>query len=334
MYDLKTALENMGYRLSDCGDSWRTSALYRGGKNSTSVLIYKNTGIWYDYGQGLGPLPYKKLVELTADEEDVEKYLVELSEFSKQTQNEFIEMSKIYDSSILKNLLPSYKMYLDKGISEECLKEYQCGFAGGGKLYRRIVFPIYNQLGQIHGFSGRKVDNQTDAPKWKHIGKRREWIYPCCLPNFSTENGEDIILCESIGDSMALSENGFKDRHIVLFGLTPSSAVIGHLISVNPKRIIIATNNDLDSEINRGKVAALKAYLSLSAVFDSEKLSIKLPLANDFGDMHEAGMDFDKWANSADQSKGILKEASELIKHPKLKFTIAQKRALTQLNYG
>jgi len=336
MSDLKTALETLGYRLSDNGDSWRTSAVYRSGQNSTSILIYKNTGVWYDYGQGIGPLPYRKLVELTAGTRDIDQFLVELGEFSSAPQNEFIEMSKRYPKSILDDLLPSYKFYLDKKIREDTLKNvYHAGFASGGKLYRRIVFPIFDEGDSIIGFSGRKIDNDNDAPKWKHLGKRREWVYPYYTHHyFSTaavaRGSNEMILVESIGDSLALSEHCMWN-HLVLFGLTPSSKVISKLLEINPKRIIIATNNDLDSEINRGKLAAIKAYLSLLTVFDANKIVINLPLANDFGDMHEAGMDFNKWENSADQTQDVLAEGRALLKNPKAQFTKAQRSALEKL---
>jgi len=336
MSDLKVALESLGYRLSDNGDSWRTSAVYRGGRNGTSLLIYKNTGVWYDYGQGIGPLPYRKLVELTAGTQDIDKFLVELAEFSAPPQNEFIEMSKRYPESILDNLLPSYKFYLDKKIGEVTLKNvYRAGFASGGKLYRRIVFPIFDEENSIIGFSGRKVDNDNDAPKWKHLGKRREWVYPYHNhPYFSTcavaRGCNEMILVESIGDSLALSENCMWN-HLVLFGLTPSSKVISKLLEINPKRIIIATNNDLDSEINRGKIAALKAYLTLSSVFDRDKLVINLPTANDFGDMHQLGMSFNEWEKRENQADEILKEGAKLMNDKRVSFTAAQRAALAEL---
>ena len=45
----RDVLEELGYKLVDCGDSWRTSAIYRGGDNPTAVKVYKNTGVWTDY---------------------------------------------------------------------------------------------------------------------------------------------------------------------------------------------------------------------------------------------------------------------------------------------
>ena len=45
----KEILENLGYKLSDHGSYWRTSALYRSGDNPTALQIYKDSGVWKDY---------------------------------------------------------------------------------------------------------------------------------------------------------------------------------------------------------------------------------------------------------------------------------------------
>ena len=325
----------MGYRLGDNGDSWRTSAAYRGGNNPSSVLVYKNSGVWYDYGQGIGPLPYRKLVSLTLksdDESIIEKFLIEAQEFFISPTNEYIEMSKIYPNSVLEDLLPSYKFYLDKGISEGTLKEYQCGFCSSGRMYRRIVFPIFNSHKQIHGFSGRKIDNDNSAPKWLHTGKRREWVYPA---NLASADYNEIFLVESIGDSLALAEHGIKN-HLVTFGLTPSSSLIGQLMMINPKKIVLAMNNDSHTSINAGRLSAIKTYISLLKVFDKDKLEIKLPTLNDFGEMHEHNMDFQGWLKQPYQTKEIIQIGSGLLSDQNVGavFNGVQRAALKKLSNG
>ena len=92
----------------------------------------------------------------------------------------------------LDKLFPNYSFYKKKGISEETQKKFQVGLAGVGKMYRRMVFPIYNEHQQIIGFSGRKVDDNNNYPKWKHLGKRNSWVYPAF--NSSTNVLEEITL--------------------------------------------------------------------------------------------------------------------------------------------
>ena len=61
--DVKSVLEELGYKLVDCGDSWRTSAIYRGGDNPTAVKVYKNTGVWTDYVHANKSMPLAALVQ-------------------------------------------------------------------------------------------------------------------------------------------------------------------------------------------------------------------------------------------------------------------------------
>ena len=68
--DVKSVLEKLGYRLSDFGDSWRTSALYRGGDNPTALKVYKNSGVWTDYVDGNKSMPLAALVQKTLGTND------------------------------------------------------------------------------------------------------------------------------------------------------------------------------------------------------------------------------------------------------------------------
>lgn len=298
---LKMSLESLGYNLKDYGSYWRTKAIYRGGDNLTALKIYKNTGVWTDYAaNGSKSYPIQKLVELTLNTSNptvVSKYV----NFGQQTiieseTKEKIEMEKIYPESLLNNLLPHLDFYSKKNLSQDTLNFYKCGYATSGQLFRRIVFPIYNSLGQIHGFSGRAIFWKEDSefPKWKHVGRRADWVYPMYIKrNGSLEIKEDIekrrsvIIVESIGDSMALFENGYKNS-IVTFGLGISSKISSALVSFDLDKIIISSNNDEGKEQNHGLISACKSFLQLCSIFDPAKLEIRLPLKNDFFDMHIA----------------------------------------------
>ena len=296
---IHSSLLELGYTLSDFGDHWRTKALYRGGDNPTAIKIYKNTGVWQDFVGRNGPMPFKKLVELTLKTSDysiIKKYVSTNEEsFSFDEPRQKLEMDKIYPEECLKKLFPNFSFYNKRRISEETLSLYKAGLASAGRMYRRIVFPIYNNEHQIFGFSGRKIDDLNDAPKWKHIGKKNNWIYPANLPNFP-EIKDEVILVESIGDSLALTENGLTNN-LVTFGLDCSNAIVNFLISKDVRKIIIATNNDKDKDINRGLFSALSILMKLSLFFDLDILKIKLPIENDFSEMHQKSIDFTEWKN-------------------------------------
>lgn len=304
---LKTTLENLGFRLFDRGHYWSTSAIYRDGDNKSALQIYKNSGVWRDFVEGLGPWPFKFLVQKvlgTKNEQDIAKYINfnEYQEFENGIQKPTIKMEKKYDLGLLKDLLPHYKFYTDRGISEDTLKLYKSGFATKGKMNNRYVFPIldYESGQNIIGFTGRSMlwKKGDNYPKWKHIGTKKNWIYPLSLGDVfkkSCENNEEIIIAESVGDSMALTENGYKN-HLVTFGVDLSYKQISAILAFEPKKIIISMNNDEDSKKNVGLISSIKHFISLMDFFDIEKIQIKLPIDNDFGESHKNG-NIQKWVD-------------------------------------
>ena len=301
--DFQGILESIGYQLIDCGDHWRTQALYRDGDNKTAVKIYKNTGVWMDFVENRGSKPFEALVQLTIkDPSQVTEILGKSSTENVITYSptEKIEMEKIYPEESLEKLFPNYNFYKKREISELTQQKFQVGLAGVGKMYRRMVFPIYNEHTQLIGFSGRKVDDDNNYPKWKHIGKRNNWVYPAL--NKKTEVDEEIklkkevILVESIGDALALYEQGIKNV-LVIFGLSVNNNIINYLSAHSIRHICISTNNDKGSGENRGFIAGIKSFIKLSKYFDLDSLTVKFPPTpyNDFGDAHLDGYNLNDW---------------------------------------
>ena len=339
----KDTLEKLGYNLQDCGNHWRTRAIYRNGKTNTSVIIYKDSGVWRDFGADGQSKPFNALVKETLNTDDpkiLSIYLVDSDQTYKPDKKEKIEMEKIYPESYLDKLLPMKTFYEKRGVSGEIQSLFKCGYAGGGKMYRRIVFPIYNLEGQIHGFSGRTVINDENTPKWKHMGKKGGWLYPYHLAREPIEESKEIILVESIGDCLALYEAGFKNV-LVTFGLDASSKLISYLNTFELERIIIATNNDENKEINSGGIASIKAVAKIAQVFDLSIIRINPPLCNDFGEMLESdtgGLDNfrqwherkDKWRMNDEKFQNYIIE--QINKYEQLKKNTHCKKLLKILN--
>lgn len=327
--DFQGVLESIGYNLIDCGDHWRTQAIYRDGNNKTAVKIYKNTGVWMDFVANSGSKPFEALVRLTLKDE---KQLVELLGNTKletttlYTPKETIEMERIYPPSSLERLFPNYHFYEKRKISKETQEAFQAGLAGVGKMYRRMVFPIYNEHGQIIGFSGRKVDPDNDYPKWKHIGRRNNWVYPAFNTRTNADeeidSAKEVVLVESIGDAMALYEQGIKNV-LVIFGLSVNNNIVNYLSGKSIDHIFIATNNDENSEKNRGFIAAIKSFIKLSNYFDLERLTVKFPPKpyNDFGEAHTSDCDFTNWLTKDIDKEAQLNYILDFIKNNSSNFT-------------
>ena len=309
MNEYRSSLEKLGYSLQDCGSHWRTRAIFRNGKTNTSLIIYKDSGVWRDFGGDEQAKPFTALVKETLKTEDpkaLKEYLINNpnQKESFTPKEEVIEMEKIYPESYLEKLLPMKTFYEKRGVSSNTQDRFKCGYAGGGKMYRRIVFPIYDLDGQIHGFSGRSVTNDEHIPKWKHMGRKTNWVYPHHLSHSNIEDKEEVILVESIGDCMALYEAGHENV-LMLAGLDISAKIISYLNSFDLKRIIVATNNDNSKDENTGALASIKVAAKLSSVFDLSLIKINPPVCNDFGEMLECDTamleNFKKWYERKDK---------------------------------
>ncbi len=321
---IKSVLESLGYKLLDFGNHWRTRAIFRGGVNNTSIQIYKNSGVWTDFSSGNKAAPFERLLQLTlaTDKHKLQEILSSLkrSEEFTYVKKETIEMEEIYPDSILQKLFPNYTYYLKRGFSEETLKFYKTGLAGAGKMYRRMVFPIYNEHKQIIGFSGRKIDEDNEKiPKWKHLGKRRNWVYPAMIPNESSVDAiikekQEVILVESIGDSMALYEQGIKNTWVT-FGIGCSPALISYLISFPIKKIIIAGNNDFHSNNNHGYNGSIKILMALRKYFDFDTLEIRFPpdQFNDFSEAFQNGKNLQEWYSQDIDRKEYIEDLRKYV---------------------
>lgn len=330
---IKDILQSLGYKLNDKGSYWQCSAIYRNGDNQTALQIYKDTGAWKDYVQNTPFMPFKQLLVLTLntnDPNELSKYLNKDESFflldQAKARVDKLHVEEIYPTVMLDKLLPHYKFYNSRGISSETLKKLKGGLATKGQMYQRFVFPIFNEYQQIHGFSGRDMSGNPDKPKWKHMGKKRDWVYPAYIPHkntyfFNDIDNDYVILVESIGDCLSCLENGLKNV-LVSFGLDLSSKLLCSLIKFNFKKVILSFNNDSSKSENRGMNASIKNYLKLLNYYDVDKIKICLPTKNDFGDMNEN--DFTDWRqklnqiNQKNQIPKIINIANRLNKNKNL----------------
>lgn len=299
MIDYATILRNIGYNLTDRGSYWQTSALYRDGDNKTAIRIYKDSGVWCDFVEGNQNLPFEVLIKKTLKTNDVES-LLRSNQFNFLVdKKELLKEEKTFPESALKKLLPHYDYFEGRGISEKTLKAYKGGLATGGKLYQRFVFPVYRADEKIHGFSGRKVLDKNDSPKWLHYGKSMTWFYPYYSVDGVKEQCEEegrIFMVESIGDSMSLFQAGIKNNGVT-FTNKIGNKLIARLAS-SGYDVILSLNND--SGQNRGFDGALTSVLKLIDVVDLEKIWFLPPPKEDFGEMKteeikewRAGITFD-----------------------------------------
>jgi len=327
---IHSILLKLGFPLIDRGDYWHSSAVFRGGDNPHAVQIYKDSGVWKDYVAGDSFLPFGKLVELTVGLEKSKTLLEglvsdldQVSTSNTPSPEETISQEKIFPDQEQKNLLPHYSFYKNRGISEEFLSLLKSGLCTSGSMYQRYVFPIYNKNQQIHGFAGRDMLAKNNRPKWKHMGKKTNWVYPLYMKSNDSDSpffssileSKEVFIVESIGDMLALLQQGFFNV-LVTFGLDISPKLKSVLMGLNLSKIWLSLNNDQSKSFNAGQFAAVKNLLNLSSSFNLSTLNICLPIRSDFGDMSKD--DFSKWLKKLEfnrnNHKFIIEKAIESAK--------------------
>lgn len=275
--DYQFILVKLGYKLKNDGSFWRTKPLYRESDNPTSLRICKRTGRWSDFSFNTGG-SFRKLIELTCGNLDIEMLDIESDDIpvSQSQKIEFRKEKKLEEILLLNN----HNFYLKRGISIETLRAFRGGMATKGKLYNRYVFPIYDLDENIIGYAGRDLIGYSDI-KWKLLGKKNKWVYPSFLCCKDIEKERSVILVESIGDALALFENGIKNV-LVLFGVSLSNSVTCFLIKCKVNKVYISLNNEPDNN-NIGNQAASKIEYKIRNLF--QEVTIKLPTKKDFGEM-------------------------------------------------
>lgn len=285
MTDYATILRNIGYKLSDRGSYWQTSALFRDGDNQTAICIYKDSGVWIDYVEGNKPLPFEVLLKKTLKTNDVSSILNNHNFNYTSSRRELLKEERTFPESSLKKLLPDYEYFEGRGISIETQKAYKGGLATSGKLYQRFIFPIYREDGKIHGFHGRKVLQDNDRPKWLPYGRMSTWFYPYWSVEGVKEQCDEegrIFICESIGDSLALFQAGVKNNGVA-FTNTLSKRLLCRLAATGYD-IVLSLNNDKNGQ-NRGFDGALSSALKLIDLVDLNKIWFMPCPEGDFGEM-------------------------------------------------
>ena len=285
VYDI---LSGLGYKLRDEGKFYRTNALYRGGTNRSCMVVRKDNGSFVDFKTNLkGSL--RKLVYLHCDGAEAEALLNDFDPNGFSYVAPEIEIPKpvIYDRSILKKLEARWELYLEDGVSEATMREFEVGYKEHDHLFKRYCFPIYNERGAIIGFAGRHETKEVpeEVAKWKLHGKKMDWLWPLHLNAMEIDEAGEVILVESPNDVFHLWDAGVKNV-ICMFGVEMSPKVFNYLIKIRPKRIIIATHNDAALNGGAGTTAAQKIENALWSFFSPERIIIKLPTRKDFGEMN------------------------------------------------
>ena len=194
-----------------------------------------------------------------------------------------IVVEKTWPLDCLNRLVQDHSYWtVKRGVPIEVLAPLKGGVATSGPFSRRYVFPIFNDRGEIHGFTGRAIPEKME-PRWLHNGKVSNWVWGDLAG--IREYGR-AILVEGVGCRLALDTRGVRGA-LPIWGLKIHEAVLAFLVSANPRDIVISLNNDPDEK--KGPEAAARIKSVLDKLFSKDVTRIELPPRKDFLDnMSEA----------------------------------------------
>lgn len=286
MDTVKDILIQLGYKLKDYGRQYSTTPLYRNSDNPTALTINKETGEFYDFVEGFGG-PFEVLIEKTLGTPitpEIKNKLKNNLSLELRKKDIDLPVTKTFDKTQLFKLKKDHTYWNKRGISNCILEKFEGGVAVDGKMMNRYVFPIFNEKKDLVGFSGRYLWENNYIPRWKHVGAKSSWTYPLFFSSEYIIKQKSVILVESIGDFLALSQCQ-TNNVLITFGVVISTKIIEALLKLNVNHIYISFNNDSNKN-SVGNKAALEAEQKLLNYFDQNQVKIALPIdKKDFSEM-------------------------------------------------
>jgi len=287
MTNLIEILRGAGCQPRNYGTYLTCAATYRGGDDPTSVAIYLQNNIVKDFvtSKTMSLEQFLKVTLKLQTVEQVRKIIDGDSNYYSSAfhghadEDPFNKTTRYYSNDDIVSLENDSSYWESRNISKETLSHFSGGVCKTGKMANRYVFPIFNSRKKIEGFSGRDVSGKSKI-KWKHIGRKNDWAYPLIFSHKFVTDNKEIILVESIGDMLSLWESGIKNTAIT-FGTDLGAGLLKAILRLDPKKIIIATNNDTNQA---GQKAAEKINKKLIEFFDGNQILTRHPFKNDFGE--------------------------------------------------
>lgn len=255
---------------------------------------------------------------------DFEKALKDLAKFSGEDYADLIkrvgEFEEV-DPSVLVDQIPAYEKYdkqkkeiklsetllddirgqthkylLDRGFELETLKEWKSGYDSN---YRRAVFPVRNQKGDLVGAVGRTV-NDHKIKYFNYFGfDKSRYLFG----EHKVKEGTSLVVVEGLLDTVklwqGLKNQGLLDRYSVV-GILGSEASFGQCqkmvglsnevilfldndqtglsgqtkLAVNLQKKVLLKSVDYPGSIGNDPDEVVDAGYSLSELLDTSKLIV------------------------------------------------------------
>ncbi len=270
---IEDLLKSLGYQTRMSSNYLSCNALYRGGDDVSSVVIYPELVKDFVTGETWSHENFIKLVTSIKTDEELKKYLESNDIVIQEPQERLIKQTKKFSDDLLLYIQPDHSYPISRGISEETCKLFGGGKVGfvKGSMKNRYVWVIRNSKNEIIGFEGRALE-ENPKRKYQHAGSVTEWVWPTFLNNDIIGRCKSVVITESPMDAMMLFDCGVKNI-VCLFGANMSLAVLNYLLRRNVEKIILSLNNELESENGGvGNKSSIACQIRLKRYFDQRNI--------------------------------------------------------------
>ena len=188
---------------------------------------------------------------------------------------------------------------LDQGFKAKTLEHFNIGFARGGEMINRVVFPIDAPNGDIVSLSGRLPNaEQLGLPKYKILGNsyKSKTLY-----NISRINGEGyVIVVEGFKSVLSLYEWGFNNV-VATMGASLSTEQRNILLGLGKDIIVIGDNDESGKRLCQSVYNQCYRFAKVVQIEMSEFTNVKKasPCESDIG--------FDSMLELTDKIKELIK---------------------------
>ena len=197
------------------------------------------------YGHRLLADYYNYILLNTKEAEDALKYLLDRG-LSEDVIKDFNLGYAPRDNNIALNFFNSNKINLDLMVEAGLL-----GKNDNGDYYDvfkdRIMFPIKNNQNQVVAFSGRTMSTDKSVPKYYNTHETKIFEKRTVLYNYSDARSfiakeNEVILCEGYMDVIKAHQNGMKNA-VALMGTNIDNNKLKEVLSL-VKKITLSLDND------------------------------------------------------------------------------------------
>jgi len=130
-----------------------------------------------------------------------------------------------------------YKNYLKKrNVSDEDSLFYRIGYCNTGKFSGRVIFPSFDDAGDLNFFTGRKISKNIDGQNYMTCSSTKDIIFNDCLIDWTLP----IIIVEGPFDMLSVGRNAIPLQGKML---RPSSKLFKKLVK-SGSRVYVALDKD------------------------------------------------------------------------------------------